>query len=185
MGENLDMIWLCALAAWKAIGILGSITRRVAAGRRRWLSPSTLSSWGPTWSTVSKPRAHSTRIQSCWRGSRGGPWRWSQGWGSSPLIKVEGAGIVQPEEEKALGRPHCNLLILGRSLQTGGGLVDTDRTRGNGFKLKEGRFRLDVRRKFFTNKSMRCRNRLSKEVVDAPSLEAFKARLDGLLGSLI
>ena len=55
--------------------------------------------------------------------------------------------------------------------------VDSDRTRGNGLKLRQGRFRLDIRRKFFTQ-------RMAKKVVDAPSLEAFKARLDVALGSL-
>ena len=63
--------------------------------------------------------------------------------------------------------------------------VDNSRTRGNGFKLKEGRFRLDVRGKFFTRRVVRCWNRLPREVADAPSLEVFRFRLDGALGSLV
>ena len=50
--------------------------------------------------------------------------------------------------------------------------------------LKEGRFRLDARGKFFTETVVKCCNRLPREVVDAPSLEVFKTRLDGALGSL-
>ena len=65
------------------------------------------------------------------------------------------------------------------------GSIDKSRTRGNGLKLKEGRFRLDVRGKFFTVRVVRCWNRLPREAVDASSLEVFKARLDGALGSLV
>ena len=63
--------------------------------------------------------------------------------------------------------------------------VGSDRTRGNGFKLGRGRFRLDIRKKFFTQRMVTHWNRLPKEAVDAPSLEAFKARLDVALGSLV
>ncbi|KFM09393.1 hypothetical protein AS27_03436, partial [Aptenodytes forsteri] len=55
----------------------------------------------------------------------------------------------------------------------------------NGFKLKEGGFRLDIRKKFFTMRVVKHWNRLPREAVDAPSLETFKARLDGALSNLV
>jgi len=63
--------------------------------------------------------------------------------------------------------------------------VCSDRTRGNGSKLKEGRFRLDIMKKFFTMRVVNHWNRLLREAVDAPSLEVFKARLDGALSNLV
>ncbi|KAK4810324.1 hypothetical protein QYF61_018266 [Mycteria americana] len=61
----------------------------------------------------------------------------------------------------------------------------SDRTRGDGFKLKEGRFRLDRRKTFFTTRVLKRWHRLPREVIDAPSLETFKVRLDGALSNLI
>ncbi|KFQ98848.1 hypothetical protein N306_07978, partial [Opisthocomus hoazin] len=55
----------------------------------------------------------------------------------------------------------------------------------NGFKLKEGRFKLDIRKKFFTVRVVTHWQRLPREVVDASSLETFKGRLDGALSSLL
>jgi len=63
--------------------------------------------------------------------------------------------------------------------------VCSDRTRRNGSKLKEGRFRLDIRKKFFTMRVVKHWHRLPREAVDAPSLAVFKARLDGALSSLV
>ena len=56
---------------------------------------------------------------------------------------------------------------------------------GNGSKLKEGRFRLDIRKKFFTTRMVRHWNRLPREAVAAPCLAVFKARLDGALSNLV
>ncbi|KFV15593.1 hypothetical protein N340_05380, partial [Tauraco erythrolophus] len=55
----------------------------------------------------------------------------------------------------------------------------------NGFKLKEGRFRSDTRRKFFTMRVVKHWNRLPREVVDVQPLETFKVRLVGPLSNLI
>jgi len=54
-----------------------------------------------------------------------------------------------------------------------------------GENRRHDKFRSDIRRKFFTQRVVTHWNRLPKEAVDAPSLEAFKARLDVALGSLV
>jgi len=63
--------------------------------------------------------------------------------------------------------------------------VCSDRTRGNGCKLKDGRFRLDITKKFFAMRVVRHWHRLLREAVAAPSVEVFRARLDGVLSTLV
>ena len=57
--------------------------------------------------------------------------------------------------------------------------------RRNSFKVEEGKFRLDIRKKLFTVRVVRHWNRLPREVVNTLTLEALKSRLDGALSNLV
>ncbi|KAJ7409044.1 hypothetical protein WISP_116913 [Willisornis vidua] len=78
--------------------------------------------------------------------------------------------------------------LKGGCSQVGAGLFSQaaiSMTRGHGLKLCWERFRVDIRKKFFTERVIRHWNGLPKEVVDSLSLELFKMRLDVALSAMI
>ena len=98
-------------------------------------------------------------------------------------------GLFIPEKRRLWRDLIAAFQYLKRAYKKGGHRLFSrtccNGTRGNGFKLKECIFKLDIRKKLFTMRVVKHWNGLPREVVEAPSLETFKARLDRGLSNLV
>jgi len=103
--------------------------------------------------------------------------------------RLKGLGLFSLQKRRLCGDHSAAFQYLKGTYRKGGEGVFTraciDRVEVNGFQLKAGRFRLDIRKKFFTVRVVRHWHRLPREAVGACFLKVFQARMDGALNSLM
>ncbi|KAK4824078.1 hypothetical protein QYF61_010589 [Mycteria americana] len=109
--------------------------------------------------------------------------------GMSYEERLRTLGLSRLETRRLRGDLMALYSFLRRGSGEGGAdlfsLGSRDRTHGNGSKLHQGRFRLDIRKHFFTERMVKHWKKLPGEVVDAPSLSVFKRHLDNALNNML
>jgi len=121
------------------------------------------------------------KTQSSQNGSRGGLLRWSEGWRTSPMKKGWGNWACLAWRREGSGETVFQYLKGAYRQEKGWHFAqsDSDRTRGSGFKQKEGRFMLDVRKKFFYLECDKALDHVSQRGCGWSISGGIKARQDG------